>query len=272
MARSSQSVNTTSKTTEAAATVTVQNNLPNADAGTRPPAARTRQEETTNYEIGKTVRTLIRDQPQIDRISLAVMVDGTRRRRRRQARPGSRVPAEELARITALVKTAIGFDAKRGDQVEVARMRFVTDDAAPAPRRRLVRHWAGPGRLVHLAETGLFGLIGLLALLLVLRPMVLRLTTLARRSACRRRPAPARWRSARLARRRAQSWRPQLASAHGRRAAIAALLEDESMVEHRADRGPAARLVDPAHLAIWPRSTPRRPSSIVRGWMAQEGG
>ena len=30
---------------------------------------------------------------------------------------------------------------------------------------------------MHLAQTGLFGLIGLLALLLVLRPMVLRLTT-----------------------------------------------------------------------------------------------
>ena len=34
-----------------------------------------RQEETTNYEISKTVRTLVHDQPQIERISLAVMVD-----------------------------------------------------------------------------------------------------------------------------------------------------------------------------------------------------
>jgi hypothetical protein len=33
--------------------------------------------------------------------------------------------------------------------------------------------------LMHLAETGVIGLIALLALLLVLRPMVLRLTTLA---------------------------------------------------------------------------------------------
>ena len=45
-----------------------------------------RQEETTNYEISKTVRTLIHEQPQIDRISLAVMVDDARHRgRRRQA-------------------------------------------------------------------------------------------------------------------------------------------------------------------------------------------
>ncbi len=66
-----------SKTTEAATAVTAQNNLPNADAGSNPSGAQEdRQEETTNYEISKTVRTLIHDQPQIDRISLAVMVDG----------------------------------------------------------------------------------------------------------------------------------------------------------------------------------------------------
>jgi len=75
--RSTQSVNASSKTTDANSTVTVQNNLPNADAGnTGSGSQEARQEETTNYEISKTVRTLIREQPQIDRISLAVMVDG----------------------------------------------------------------------------------------------------------------------------------------------------------------------------------------------------
>ena len=65
--------------TEAPQTVSVQNNLPNANAGQQPGAGSqdSRQEETTNYEISKTVRTLIKDQPQIDRIDLAVMVDGT---------------------------------------------------------------------------------------------------------------------------------------------------------------------------------------------------
>ena len=35
-----------------------------------------RQEETTNYEISKTVRNTVRTQPQVERITLAVMVDG----------------------------------------------------------------------------------------------------------------------------------------------------------------------------------------------------
>ena len=92
--RSTQTVTNNSKTTEAATTVTVQNNLPNADAGKEGAGSQeARQEETTNYEIGKTVRTLIREQPQIDRISLAVMVDGTDTAARTASMPGSRAPA-----------------------------------------------------------------------------------------------------------------------------------------------------------------------------------
>ena len=76
--RSTQTVTNNNKSTDAATTVTVQNNLPNADAGKEGAGSQeARQEETTNYEIGRTVRTLIREQPQIDRISLAVMIDGT---------------------------------------------------------------------------------------------------------------------------------------------------------------------------------------------------
>ncbi|HEX4172291.1 MAG TPA: flagellar basal-body MS-ring/collar protein FliF, partial [Acetobacteraceae bacterium] len=76
--RSTQEVTSTSKNTEPNTAVTVQNNLPNADAGHESAGSQEgRQEATTNYEISKTVRTLIRDQPQIERISVAVMLDGT---------------------------------------------------------------------------------------------------------------------------------------------------------------------------------------------------
>ncbi len=50
--RSTQTVNSTSKSTEANSTVSVQNNLPNADAGNAGTGSQeARQEETTNYEI-----------------------------------------------------------------------------------------------------------------------------------------------------------------------------------------------------------------------------
>jgi flagellar M-ring protein FliF len=178
--RSTQSVNSTSKSTEANAAVTAQNNLPNADNSNQNNGSQEgRQEETTNYEIGKTVRTLLQEQPRIDRISLAVMVDGAEI----PGADGKPVwqprSAEDLDRITALVKSAIGFDDKRGDQVNVVSMRFVTEDLpAPDSGGLLGVHLEKPD-FMRLAQTALFGVIGLLALLLVLRPMVARLTALA---------------------------------------------------------------------------------------------
>ena len=107
--RSAQSVTSSNKSTEQTAAVTVQNNLPNADAGREGSGSQEqRQEETTNYEISKTVRTLIRDQPQIERISLAVMVDGTDSVDGQGKHSWQPRPTEELERIGSLVKSAIG--------------------------------------------------------------------------------------------------------------------------------------------------------------------
>ena len=178
--RSTQSVNNTSKSTEPSATVSVQNNLPNADAGREGAGSQdARQEETTNYEISKTVRTLIREQPQIDRISLAVMVDGTDTVGTDGAHTWQPFAGEQLDHITSLVKSAIGYDEKRGDHVEVVSMRFAAEENAPvADNGGLLGLHLEKADLMHLAQTALFGVIGVMALLLVLRPMVLRLTTL----------------------------------------------------------------------------------------------
>jgi flagellar M-ring protein FliF len=177
--RSTQTVNTTSKSTEANQAVTAQNNLPNADAATQGGGSQEgRQEETTNFEIGKTVRTLIREQPKIDKISLAVMIDGTEQPGADGKLAWQPRSAEDLERITGLVKSAIGFDEKRGDQVNVASMRFVTDEPAALDSGGLLGLHLDKPDFMRLAQTGLFGVIGLLALLLVLRPMVSRLTAL----------------------------------------------------------------------------------------------
>ena len=115
----------------------MQNNLPNADAGREAAGSQeARQEETTNYEISKTVRTLIREQPQIDRISLAVMVDGTDSVGADGKHAWQPRAAEELDRITGLVKSAIGFDEKRGDHVEVVSMRFADRGRRTGGRQR----------------------------------------------------------------------------------------------------------------------------------------
>ncbi len=178
MPRSTQNVTDTSKSTEPAATVSVQNNLPNADAGGAPGGGTQtqRQEETTNYEIGKTVRTLVREQPEIRRISLAVLVDGLTEISPEGKPEWKPRDAQELDRLAALARGAIGYDEKRGDHVEVVNLRFAAEDAVVAPgARKLFGLPLGGPEFVPLAQTGVFALVAILGLLLVLRPMVRRL-------------------------------------------------------------------------------------------------
>ena len=176
--RSSQSVTNNSKTNEAADTVSVQNNLPNANAGTNPAGTQEQhQEETTNYEIAKTVRTIVRDQPKIARISLAVMVDGITAKGPDGVPTWTERPPAELDRIGRLVRTAIGFDEKRGDKVDVVSLRFSAEpDTAEDKTGSGLPFGLEKSDLMRLAQTGMFGLLALLALMLVLRPMVGRLT------------------------------------------------------------------------------------------------
>ena len=95
---------------------------------------------TTNYEISKTVSNIKGPFASIERITAAVVVDG-------KYVPGedgklvySPRDPEELRRIADLVKQAIGYNAKRGDQVTVSNFKFegMAENLAPAPYRSAV--------------------------------------------------------------------------------------------------------------------------------------
>jgi len=272
--RSTQTTNSTSKSTQANGTVSVQNNLPNADAGTTGAGSQeAHQVETTNYEISKTVRTLIHEQPQIDRISLAVMVAdvdtvGADGKHVRQSRPSA-----ELDRIAILVKSAIGFDAKRGDQVDVVSMHFADDETASAPEQSaLFGFRLEKADLLHLAQSGLFGLVALLALLFVLRPMVARLTTLGPGGGMASLAAPGGTQVA-LA---GPAGTALLASSPGAQAlrpgmSTTPLLEDESMVNLAQIEG-QIRASSLRRVTELVDKHPDETLSIVRGWMVQESG
>jgi flagellar M-ring protein FliF len=268
--RSNQTVSTNSKSTEPSPTVSVQNNLPNADAGNQAGAGsqEQRQEETNNYEVSRTVRTLIREQPQLDRISLAVMVDGMAVKGADGRVEWQPRPPEELAQITNLVKSAIGYDEKRGDHVEVVNMRFAVEDLPPEPAG-LFGLKLEKTDVIHLAQTALFGLIGLLALLLVLRPMVARLTALAPELAALTGegavhaltgPAGA-----------AAAAAGGMTAALGMGGVPTALLEDESMVNLSQIEG-QMRASSLRKLSELVDKHPNETLTIMRGWMAQEGG
>ncbi len=92
------------------------------------------EEETiTNYETGSVVERLIRTPgSDIKRLSVSVMIDG--KEVESQDEEGNtivdKVPwsAEEMANIQAITESAVGYNAERGDRVEVVNMTFDVPD------------------------------------------------------------------------------------------------------------------------------------------------
>ncbi|MDH4156001.1 MAG: flagellar basal-body MS-ring/collar protein FliF [candidate division Zixibacteria bacterium] len=82
----------------------------------------------TNYELNKTMEHIINAVGSVDRLSVAVMVDGTYSQVENENgaieliyQPRSQ---EELDRLAAIVKNAVGFDQQRNDQIEMVNIAF----------------------------------------------------------------------------------------------------------------------------------------------------
>ena len=88
-------------------------------------------EEIVNYEISRTTKTEVIEAGRVNRISAAVLVDGNYTKNDKGDLAYQPRSKEEIDRIAALVRSAIGFDAKRGDQVEVVNLRFA--ETTPSP-------------------------------------------------------------------------------------------------------------------------------------------
>jgi flagellar M-ring protein FliF len=170
--RSTQNVTSNNKATDKAGPVSLQNNLPNSDPTAQASGTQeSRQEETTNYEITKTIHNTTRDQPQVDRITLAVMVDGVD-----EVGPdGKHVwrtrPQQDLDRIERLAKSAIGFDEKRGDRVEVVSMPFISTIDQTEPERA-TRPDMARRDLVSLAEAVALGVTAFVIIVLMSRSII----------------------------------------------------------------------------------------------------
>ena len=165
--RSTQSVTEASRGAEPAPT-TVAGNLPGQEATPGGGSSENRQEETTNFEIGRTSRNTVRDHPVVRRLSIAVLVDGIAE----PPAPWRERSPEELARIATLVRSAIGFDERRGDKVDVVSMRFVEDAQATPEAGGFLGLAVSPALATRLIESGLLALVALVAILLLGRPMV----------------------------------------------------------------------------------------------------
>lgn len=160
--------------------VSVGNELPNATAqgaGGQVRDQSKKSEETVNYEISRTTRTEVVEGGRIKRVSVAVVVDGAYSRDANGNVTYSPRNKEELDRITALVRSAIGYDQKRGDQIEVVNLRFAEGPPPGLPEDEgwLSRLKFGKDDVMQAAELGVLLLLTLMVVLMVVRPMVRRI-------------------------------------------------------------------------------------------------
>jgi len=181
VARSTQTVqeNENSSENDDQDTVTVQNNLPETEAtaagtGTSAASQVSRTEETVNFEITKTIRNRIKESGQIKRLSVAVLVDG----KYIENDDGDKVwqprAADELAQLETLVKSAVGFNEQRGDSVEIVNMQFVKLEPLEFDDGSLFLG-ISKEEFMQLAEILVLAVVGLLVILLVVRPVLTRL-------------------------------------------------------------------------------------------------
>jgi len=133
-----------------------------------------------NYEIGKVVSRVVAPTGQVERISVAVMIDG--HYRQVESKDGTSdfiyIPRtdEEMAKLENIIKSAVNYNEARGDTIEVANIPFKTTkpvDAAPQPE---------PGLLDQVKQQAPFYKYGILivfmifAFLFIVRPIVRWLT------------------------------------------------------------------------------------------------
>ncbi len=160
--------------------VSVGNELPGAQGqqqGQQPQQrdATNKNEEVVNYEISRTTRSEVIEGGRVKRLSVAVLVDGIYPRAANGEVSYQPRPQEELDRIGQLVRTAIGFDRQRGDQVEIVNLRFAeaparVDLTEPTLMQQLFSF--GKDDILRMVELAVIGLLTLIVLFTVVRPLL----------------------------------------------------------------------------------------------------
>jgi flagellar M-ring protein FliF len=140
-------------------------------AGLGATASNAHKELTTNYEVDRTIQHTKLPAGAIKRLSVAVVVNNPSRTDK-DGKVTSRPYTEaEIAQLTALVKETIGFDAKRGDSLNLLNSAFNSD--APQEAVAEIPMWKQPDNIALAKDILKYLLIpgGIIYLLLgVIRP------------------------------------------------------------------------------------------------------
>ena len=172
--RSTQNRNENQTTTEVKdGTVSVANELPGGQSNnTNQRDASAKNEEVVNYEISKTTKTEVSEGGKVKRISVAVLVDGTYAKGANGDVTYTPRAQADLDRIAALVKSGIGFNTQRGDQIEVVNLRFASTPDGETATEASSSFSLSRFDLQRFGELGLLALLSLVIALFVARPLI----------------------------------------------------------------------------------------------------
>ncbi|MFG6487394.1 flagellar basal-body MS-ring/collar protein FliF [Roseateles sp. BYS78W] len=130
-----------------------------------------RKEQVTNYEVDKTVRVTRGSVGNVKRLNAAIVVNHRTVTDAKGKTTTQPVSDEEIARLTDLVKEAMGFNAERGDSVKVISAPFIVDKTEPVD----VPVWKQPW-LLDIARSAIVPLalvaIALIAVFGMIRPAI----------------------------------------------------------------------------------------------------
>jgi flagellar M-ring protein FliF len=132
-----------------------------------------RQESTTNYEISRTTRTEVQQPGDIKRLSVAVAVDGNTAAGK-DGKPGAYTPrnAQEMQQIEQLVRSAVGYNSDRGDQVTVVNVRFPSAEDPDGVTAANPLMGFDKNDVMRTAELGVLAVVAVLMILFVLKPLL----------------------------------------------------------------------------------------------------
>lgn len=175
--RSSETLEESSTSQEAGEdTVTVGNNLPDAQGldggGVGASEQQTRTEERSNFEISRTQTNRVSAPGEVERLSVAVLVDGLYP----QAEGGQPTyeprPDQQMQQLETLVRSAVGFDAGRGDALEIVNMQFAELPVAVTDGMDETFFGFTTSDVRRIVELLVLGVLGILIVLLVVRPLL----------------------------------------------------------------------------------------------------
>jgi flagellar M-ring protein FliF len=140
-------------------------------AAAQPLSQGSKSDETMNYEISRSTARIIEPVGTLAKISVAVLVDGKTEGAAGDGAKPRYTPrsADELQKIESLVKSAVGFNTERGDQVTVANIPF--QDAYGMEEGTGEAWWQAP-IIAALLKNALIGLGFLALLFFVVRPLL----------------------------------------------------------------------------------------------------